>query len=115
VKLLGELRKQVEGLDTLRHAWFTSFTTDIEFVETYVLPATLGSSTPRTRLEYEELQQELTRRKIDFRVFCDPRFLETHRIKRTCIPVHGVRPQRRLGAKLGGLPVFRGEKSYQLP
>jgi hypothetical protein len=95
VKLLQELKKQVEGLDTLRHAWFTSFTTDIEFVETYVLPVTLGANTPRNRLEYEELQQELTRKKIDFRVFCDPRFLETHRIKRTCIPVHGVRPQRR--------------------
>lgn len=81
-------------MGTLRHAWFTSFNTDIEFVETFVLPATLGANTPRKRLEYEQLQQELTEKGVDFRVFCDPRFLETHRIKRTCIPVHGIRPAR---------------------
>lgn len=94
MKLLAELQKQIGAMDTLHRAWFTSFNTDIEFVEAYVLPATLGANTPRSRLEYEQLQQELTMRKIDFRIFCDPRFLETHRIKRTCIPVHGIRPQR---------------------
>ena len=94
MKLLAELQRQVGALDVLRRAWFTSFNTDIEFVERHVLPATLGANTPRTRLEYEQLQQEMTTRDIDFRVFCDPRFLETHRIKRTCIPVHGIRPQR---------------------
>ncbi len=88
MKLLAELQKQVRTMDVLRHAWFTSFNTDIEFVERHVLPATLGANTPRNRLEYEQLQQELTTREIDFRVFCDPRFLETHRIKRTCIPVY---------------------------
>lgn len=94
MKLLAELQKQVGMMGLLRRAWFTSFNTDIEFVERHVLPATLGAETPRNRLEYEQLQQELNTRKIDFRVFCDPRFLETHRIKRTCIPVHGIRPQR---------------------
>ncbi len=94
MKLLAELQKQVGMLDVLRRAWFTSFNTDIEFVERHVLPATLGANTPRNRLEYEQLQQELTTREVDFRIFCDPRFLETHRIKRTCIPVHGIRPQR---------------------
>lgn len=94
MKLLAELQKQVGALDILRCAWLTSFNTDIEFVERHVLPAILGANTPRNRLEYEQLQQELTTREIDFRVFCDPRFLETHRIKRTCIPVHGIRPQR---------------------
>ncbi|MEG3061753.1 MAG: hypothetical protein RR857_12540 [Comamonas sp.] len=94
MKLLAELQRQVAGMGTLRHAWFTSFNTDIEFVETYVLPATLGTNTPRKRHEYEQLQQALTDKGMDFRVFCDPRFLETHRIKRTCIPVHGIRPAR---------------------
>ncbi|WP_061960036.1 hypothetical protein [Cupriavidus pauculus] len=97
MKLLSELQRQVGGMGTLRRAWFTSFSTDIEFVETYVLPATLGANTPRNRLEYEQLQQELTKEGVDFRVFCDPRFLETNRIKRTCIPVHGIRPQRLSG------------------
>lgn len=95
MKLLAELQKQVGRMGTLRRAWFTSFNTDIEFVETYVLPATLGANTPRNRIEYEQLQQELTKEDIDFRVFCDPRFLETNRVKRTCIPVHGIRPQRK--------------------
>lgn len=97
MKLLSELQRQVGGMGTLRRAWFTSFNTDIEFIETYVLPTTLGTNTPRNRLEYEQLQQELTKEGIDFRVFCDPRFLETNRIKRTSIPVHGVRPQRLSG------------------
>lgn len=97
MKLLAELQQQVGAMDTLRRAWFTSFNTDIEFIEAYVLPAILGANTPRNRLEYEALQQELTRQGIDFAVFCDPRFVETGRIKRTCIPVHGVRPQRTAG------------------
>lgn len=94
MRLLDELQKWVSGMGTLRRAWFTSFNTDIEFVETYILPVTLGANTPRSRLEYEQLQLELTREGIDFRVFCDPRFLETNRIKRTSVPVHGIRPER---------------------
>lgn len=92
MKLLAELQKQVNGMGRLRRAWFTSFNADIEFIETHVLPATIGVNPPRNRLEYEQMQQELSSNGIDFRVFCDPRFIETNRIKRTCIPVHGVRP-----------------------
>jgi hypothetical protein len=94
LKLLDELQKQIGAMAELRYAWFTSLNTDIEFVETYVLPATLGANTPRNRLEYEQLQQEVTDKRIDFRVFCDPRFLDTNRVKRTCIPIHGIRPVR---------------------
>ena len=94
MKLLEKLRRQVEGMATLRRAWFTSFATDIEFVETHVLPATIGASTPRSRMDYEQLQRELSDHDIDFRVFCDPRFLDSNRVKRTCIPVHRVRPSR---------------------
>lgn len=94
MKLLAELQRQVGTLDVLRRAWFTSFNADVEFIERHVLPATLRADIPRNRLEYEQLQQELTSQGGDFRVFCDPRFLETHRIKRTCIPIHGIRPQR---------------------
>jgi hypothetical protein len=94
MKLLAELQKQVSSMGQLCRAWFTSFSVDIEFVETYILSATLAVNAPRTRLEYEQLQHALTEKNIDFRVFCDPRFIETHRIKRTCIPVHGIRPAR---------------------
>ena len=96
MKLLAELQKWVAGMGALRRAWFTSFNADVEFIETYVLPATLGANVPRNRLEYEQLQQELADKDIDFRVFCDPRFLEVNRVKRTCIPVCGVRPARAL-------------------
>lgn len=94
MKLLAELQRQVNGMGRLRRAWFTSFNADIEFIETHVLPATIGVNPPRNRLEYEQMQQELSSNEIDFRVFCDPRFIDTNRIKRTCIPVHGVRPAR---------------------
>ena len=94
MKLLQELREQVATLGEIRRAWFTSFNMNIEFVETFVLPVTLGVNTPRTRLEYELLQRELSDKGIEFRVFCDPRFLDTSHIKRTCIGIHGVRPSR---------------------
>jgi hypothetical protein len=94
MKLLAELQKKVGGMETLCRAWFTSFCLEIEFFETYVLPATLGTDRPRSRLDFEQLQQEITDKDIDVRIFCDPRFVDSHRIKRTCVPVHGIRPQR---------------------
>ena len=92
MKLLGELKRLVTGMGTLRRAWFTTFNLDIEFLETFVLPTTIGAEPPRNRIEFEQLQQELTDKGTDFRVFCDPRFIDTNRIKRTCIPVHAIRP-----------------------
>ena len=78
----------------LRRAWFTTFNFDIEFFETFVLPATIGAEPPRNRLEFEQMQQELIEKNIDLRVFCDPRFMDTNRVKRTCVPVHAIRPDR---------------------
>lgn len=97
MKLLGELKRRVTSMGPLRRAWFTTFNLDIEFLETFVLPATIGAEPPRNRIEFEQLQQELTDKGTDFRVFCDPRFVDTNRIKRTCIPVHAVRPDRLSG------------------
>lgn len=94
MKLLAELKKRVTAMGPLRRAWFTTFNLDIEFVETFVLPATIGAEPPRNRLEFEQLQQELTEKNIDFRLFSDPRFIDTNRVKRTCIPVHSIRPER---------------------
>lgn len=111
MKLVTALQQQVSNMGPLRFAWFTSFSTDIEFIETYALPAAIGSEKPRTRLEYEELQQELTQQNIDFRVFCDPRFLETNRVKRTSIPVHGIRPER-LSQKFGEKSLFHPKIIY---
>ncbi len=94
MKLLPAFQDQIKHLGPLRRAWFTSFNLDIEFFETYVLPATMGAERPRSRLEFEQLQHDVTQKGVDVRIFCDPRFLDTHRMKRTCVPVHGVRPER---------------------
>lgn len=94
MKLLAELKRRVAKIGPLRRAWFTTFNLDIEFLETFVLPATIGAEQPRNRIEFEQLQLELNNTGIDFRVFCDPRFIDTNRIKRTCIPIHAIRPDR---------------------
>lgn len=94
MKLLQELKRKVTGMGPLRRAWFTTFNLDIEFLETFVLPATIGAEPPRNRIEFEQLQQELTEKGTDVRVFCDPRFIDTNRIKRTCVPIHAIRPDR---------------------
>ncbi len=94
MKLIQELKRKVTGMGPLRRAWFTTFNLDIEFLETFVLPATIGAEPPRNRIEFEQLQQGLTEKGTDVRVFCDQRFIDTNRIKRTCIPIHAIRPDR---------------------
>jgi len=94
MKLLGEFRQQLESLGELRYAWFTSFNINIEFIESYLLPAILEMDPPRNRMDYEHIQLALNDKKIDFRVFCDLRFMEADQNKRTSIPVHGVSTAR---------------------
>ncbi|HKI59799.1 MAG TPA: hypothetical protein VKA23_02085 [Mariprofundaceae bacterium] len=92
MKLLDEFRKQIGELGELRYVWLTSFNISIEFVETFLLPVVLGMDTPRNRMDYEHFQLALTDKKIDFRIFCDRRFMEAGQNKRTSIPVHGISP-----------------------
>lgn len=92
MKLLTALKDQLKTLGELRYVWLTSFNINIEFIETYLLPAVLDMEPPKTRLDYEHFQIALTEKGIDFRVFCDKRFMEADRNKRTAIPVHGVSP-----------------------
>lgn len=94
MKLLTAFKEQVKPLGDLRFVWLTSFNIDIEFIETYLLPAVLDMDPPKTRLDYEHFQIALTDKGIDFRVFCDKRFMQADRNKRTAIPVHGVSPAR---------------------
>jgi len=94
MKLLGEFNQQLDSLDEIRYAWFTSFNINIEFIESYLLPAVLGMDPPKNRLDYEYFQLALNDKEIDFRVFCDLRFMETDQNKRTSIPVHGVSTTR---------------------
>lgn len=92
MNLLKEFRAQLATLGKLEVAWFTSFNSNIEFIETYLLPAVLDADPPRNRLDYEHFQLTLTRLGIDFRVFCDKRFIRPEQNKRTAIPVHGISP-----------------------
>ena len=94
MKLLAAFKEQIKALGPLRYIWLTSFNINIEFIETYLLPAVLDMEQPKTRLDYEHFQIALIEKGIDFRVFCDRRFMEADRNKRTAIPVHGVSPAR---------------------
>lgn len=90
MKLLDTFKSELDKCGQISRVWFTSFTIDIEFIETFLLPAVLGADQPRTRMDYEALQLELNERGIDFRVFCDKRYIGTDQNKRTLIPVHGI-------------------------
>lgn len=93
MKLLNAFAEQVKTCGKLKRVWLTSFCIDIEFIETYLLPTVLGADDiPRTRMDYEALQLVLNEQGIDFRVFCDRRFIGADQNKRTAIPVHGISP-----------------------
>ncbi|WP_290536732.1 hypothetical protein [Alcanivorax sp.] len=93
--LLKTFASQLAACGDLKRVWLTSFNIDIEFIETYILPTVLGAEIPRTRMDYEALQLELNERGIDFRVFCDKRFISPDQNKRTLIPVHGISPSKK--------------------
>lgn len=95
MKLLNAFAEQVKACGKLKTVWLTSFNIDIEFIETYLLPAVLGAEIPRTRMDYEALQLVLNESGIDFRVFCDRRFIGADQNKRTAIQVHGISPSEK--------------------
>ena len=92
MKLLKEFTEQIVKFETLKKVWLTSFNINIEFIEKYVLPAVLRMEVPKTRMDYEALQVELNNSGIDFRVFCDKRFMGLEGNKRTAIPIYGISP-----------------------
>lgn len=99
--MIDSFKQAINQVRKVEKVWLTSFTIDIEFIETYLLPIIVddANNKPRTHMDYERLQQLYVEAGIDVRVFCDKRFLEgeaSSRLKRTSIPVHGVLPS--LGA-----------------
>ena len=98
MKLLDAFKAELDKCENIKRVWLTAFIIDVEFIETYVLPTVLGAEQPRTRMEYEALQLELIRQGIDFRVFCDKRYIGPDQNKRTSIPVYGISP-----GKAGGI------------
>lgn len=97
MKLLNTFKDQLLGFDTVERVWLTSFTIDIEFIETYVLAAIAGIEIPRLRMDYEALQLTLNELGIDVRVFCDKRYIGENLNKRTLLPIHGVSPGKNGG------------------
>jgi len=92
MKLLNAFREQVKALGPLKRAWFTSFNLGIPFFETHLLPAILAADPPLNRMDYENMQLQLSESNIDVRVFCDVRMMEADQLKRTAVPVHGILP-----------------------
>lgn len=109
--LLKTFASQLAACGDLKRVWLTSFNIDIEFIETYILPTVLGAEIPRTRMDYEALQLELNERGIDFRVFCDKRFISPDQNKRTLIPVHGISPNKQDSESSGISEMGFNEKS----
>ena len=98
MKLLEAFKRQLIQCGGIQRVWLTSFNIDVEFIETFILPAVLASDQPRIRMDYEVLQQELNDREVDFRVFCDKRYIGPDQNKRTLIPIHGVSLAKRESA-----------------
>ncbi|WP_313627657.1 hypothetical protein [Kosakonia sp.] len=88
MKLINELKAQLATLGEIKRVWLTSFNINISFIETHLLPAVLGlEEPPKNRSEFERLQFDLTRKKIDFRIYCDKRLITQEQHKRTSIAV----------------------------
>ncbi|KAA0876469.1 phospholipase D family protein [Nitrincola tapanii] len=98
MKLLKEFETAIKLVGEVKRVWMTTFNLNIELVETYLLPLILHAShlekKPRTRMDYEAMQQVLGEKNLDVRVFCDKHFVELSQNKRTALPVHTVVPER---------------------
>lgn len=105
-KMAEALKQQVQSIGTLKHAWFTSFNLNVDFFERHVLSALLGMDAPRSRIDFELIQQKLNghvkegRRggvhvesQVDVKVFADQRMYDASDLKRTAIEIYGVNPQ----------------------
>ncbi len=100
-KMTDALKQQVQDLGTLKYAWFTSFNLNVDFFERHVLSTLLEMDPPRSRIDFELMQQKLNgsvldNRKagpsIDVKVFADQRMYDANDVKRTAIEVYGVAP-----------------------
>ncbi len=88
MKLISEFKAQLTALGEIKRVWLTSFNINISFIETHLLPAVLGmDEPPKNRAEFERIQFELTRKNIDFRVYCDKRLITQEQHKRTSITI----------------------------
>jgi hypothetical protein len=114
-KMVDALRQQIQTLGTLKRAWFTSFNLNVDFFERHVLSTLLEMEPPRSRIDFELMQQKLNGSildngkagpSIDVKVFSDQRMYDANDVKRTAIEVYGVAP-----VSMAGLRKHRLDKS----
>ncbi|GHA58311.1 hypothetical protein ACFFLZ_17220 [Photobacterium aphoticum] len=104
-KLAEELAKQLQSLGHIKHAWFTTFNLNMDFFERHVLSTLLQMDKPRSRIDFELMQQKLNgsikegrkgnaniTANMDVKVFADQRMYDASDLKRTAIEVYGVNP-----------------------
>ncbi|WP_261858273.1 phospholipase D-like domain-containing protein [Photobacterium sanguinicancri] len=102
-KMAEELTRQLQSLGQIKHAWFTTFNLNMDFFELHVLSTLLQMDKPRSRIDFELMQQKLNGRvkdtrkgavtaSIDVKVFADQRMYDASDLKRTAIEVYGVNP-----------------------
>ena len=106
MKLLEELAEQIKELGSIKRIWFTSFNLNFEFFERHVLSTILQMDKPKSRIDYELMQQRLNGKgvsgkssndnkyltKIDISIFADQRMHDTSDLKRTAIDVYSINP-----------------------
>ncbi|NMG31752.1 hypothetical protein [Aromatoleum evansii] len=94
MKLLDSLQDVVNAVGPVRRAWFTTFTYNLDLIESYIAPVLAGADFPKTPDDYHRLQQDLFpidgEAPIDIRVFHDIRASARDKVKRTSIPLYGV-------------------------
>lgn len=96
MKLLQTLRDEIAVLGGVRRAWFTSFNTNIEFIERYILPALVEQDPIQDRMAAEEIHHRLfvdPDTQLDVQIFADRRMIGRDDTKWTAIPIHGVSPR----------------------
>ncbi|MEO9655385.1 hypothetical protein [Marinomonas sp.] len=107
-KMTDALTQQIKGLGTLKRAWFTSFNLNVDFFERHVLSTLLEMEPPRSRIDFELMQQKLNGSvsgngkvapRIDVKVFADQRMYDANDVKRTAIEVYGVAPVSMTGVR----------------
>ncbi|CAM4451194.1 hypothetical protein [Vibrio agarivorans] len=104
-KLAEELTKQIQSLGQIKHAWFTTFNLNMDFFERHVLSTLLQMEKPRSRIDFELMQQKLNgnikqgrkgktmiHSSMDVKVFADQRMYDAGDLKRTVVEVFGVNP-----------------------
>ena len=124
-KLIEAFSEQVKYLGPLKRAWFTTFNLNIDFFERHVLSTLLERDKPRSRIDFELMQQTLNGKlketkksngeiesAIDVKIFADQRMYDAGDVKRTAIEIYGVNPSLLDKHRFGDSALFHPKVIY---